>query len=156
MASAEMVFLGLARAVAAHPSFADLLQTCGVGSPPGGGQDTCSSMVAAAEGRIRAAVLLLGRGRTAAIVPIRAGNLAMCYPEANAIVPRELDPVSRTPAFKSVRARLTPLWKCARVGRARCYPPGFGTTAAGPAMFDELKDRVTDLHRRLTHVKDSL
>jgi len=24
------------------------------------------------------------------------------------------------------------------------------------AMYDELKDRVQDLHRRLTHVKDSL
>lgn len=37
-----------------------------------------------------------------ATVPIRAGNVAMYYPEANAIVPRKLDPRSHTPAFKSV------------------------------------------------------
>lgn len=42
----------------------------------------------------------------AAFVPIRAGNLAMYYPEANAIVPRKLDPSSKTPAFKSIAARL--------------------------------------------------
>jgi molybdopterin-dependent oxidoreductase alpha subunit len=41
-----------------------------------------------------------------AIVDIRPGNLAMYYPEANAIVPARLDPHSRTPAFKSVAARL--------------------------------------------------
>jgi molybdopterin-dependent oxidoreductase alpha subunit len=34
------------------------------------------------------------------------GNLAMYYPEANAIVPRDIDPASGTPAFKSVAARL--------------------------------------------------
>jgi len=39
-------------------------------------------------------------------VDIRPGNLAMYYPEANAIVPARLDPHSRTPAFKSVVARL--------------------------------------------------
>lgn len=43
-----------------------------------------------------------------AIVDIRAGNLAMYYPEANALVPRRLDPRSKTPAFKSVLARVTP------------------------------------------------
>ena len=42
----------------------------------------------------------------AAFVPIRAGNLAMYYPEANVIVPRKLDPSSKTPAFKSIAARL--------------------------------------------------
>ena len=41
-----------------------------------------------------------------AIVDIRPGNLAMYYPEANAIVPRRLDPASKTPAFKSVAARI--------------------------------------------------
>jgi hypothetical protein len=30
----------------------------------------------------------------------------MYYPEANAIVPRRLDPESKTPAFKSVAATL--------------------------------------------------
>lgn len=38
--------------------------------------------------------------------PIRAGNLAMFYPEANVLVPRRLDGRSRTPAFKSVAARI--------------------------------------------------
>jgi molybdopterin-dependent oxidoreductase alpha subunit len=44
----------------------------------------------------------------AALAGLRPGNLAMYYPEANAIVPRRLDPHSKTPAFKSVVARLTP------------------------------------------------
>jgi anaerobic selenocysteine-containing dehydrogenase len=33
---------------------------------------------------------------------IRAGNALMYYPEANVLVPRHVDPLSRTPAFKSV------------------------------------------------------
>jgi molybdopterin-dependent oxidoreductase alpha subunit len=33
---------------------------------------------------------------------IRAGNVAMYYPEANRLVPRDVDPQSKTPAFKSV------------------------------------------------------
>ncbi|MCC7364208.1 MAG: FdhF/YdeP family oxidoreductase [Dehalococcoidia bacterium] len=37
-----------------------------------------------------------------AVVAIRAGNLAMYYPEANVLVPRGVDARSRTPAFKSV------------------------------------------------------
>jgi anaerobic selenocysteine-containing dehydrogenase len=41
-----------------------------------------------------------------AIVDIRAGSIAMYYPEANAIVPGRVDPRSRTPAFKSVAARV--------------------------------------------------
>lgn len=42
-----------------------------------------------------------------AIVDIRAGNLAMYYPEANVLVPRRLDPRSRTPSFKNVTAHVT-------------------------------------------------
>ena len=41
-----------------------------------------------------------------AIIDIRAGNLAMYYPEANVLVGRELDERSKTPAFKSVIARI--------------------------------------------------
>ncbi len=41
-----------------------------------------------------------------AVVDIRAGNLAMYYPEANVLVPRRVDRRSGTPAFKSVRARI--------------------------------------------------
>jgi anaerobic selenocysteine-containing dehydrogenase len=36
------------------------------------------------------------------VVNIRAGNVAMYYPEANVLVDRRLDPESLTPAFKSV------------------------------------------------------
>lgn len=43
-----------------------------------------------------------------AIVDIAPGNLAMYYPEANVLVPRRIDPRSKTPAFKSVVARITP------------------------------------------------
>jgi molybdopterin-dependent oxidoreductase alpha subunit len=45
----------------------------------------------------------------AAIVEIRAGNLAMYYPEANALVPGNLDPRSKTPAFKSVAVAIEKL-----------------------------------------------
>ncbi len=39
-------------------------------------------------------------------VDIRAGNVAMYYPEANVLVDRTLDPESLTPAFKSVAVRV--------------------------------------------------
>jgi anaerobic selenocysteine-containing dehydrogenase len=38
---------------------------------------------------------------------IKAGNAAMYYPEANAIVPAIVDPASKTPAFKSVLVTVT-------------------------------------------------
>lgn len=41
-----------------------------------------------------------------AIVDIRAGSLAMYYPEANVLVPRRLDRESGTPAFKSIAVKL--------------------------------------------------
>src|SRR4029077_13663512 len=44
----------------------------------------------------------------AAFIDIPPGNVAMYYPEANAVVPRRVDPESGTPAFKSVIARLEP------------------------------------------------
>jgi anaerobic selenocysteine-containing dehydrogenase len=44
-----------------------------------------------------------------ALVDIRPGNLAMYYPEANALVPRRVDEASGTPAFKSVAARVLPV-----------------------------------------------
>jgi hypothetical protein len=33
---------------------------------------------------------------------IRAGNALMYYPEANLLVGRDVDPLSKTPAFKAV------------------------------------------------------
>ena len=44
-----------------------------------------------------------------AIVDIRAGNLAMYYPEANILVPGRIDARSKTPAFKSIAARIEPI-----------------------------------------------
>lgn len=38
--------------------------------------------------------------------PIRPGNVAMYYPEANVLVPARVDTRSRTPAFKDVRVRV--------------------------------------------------
>ncbi len=37
---------------------------------------------------------------------IRAGNALMYYPEANVLVPRQVDPQSRTPAFKAIAVRV--------------------------------------------------
>ncbi|MBI3863769.1 MAG: hypothetical protein HY290_17920 [Planctomycetia bacterium] len=37
---------------------------------------------------------------------IRPGNALMYYPEANVLVPRDVDPQSKTPAFKSVLVEL--------------------------------------------------
>ena len=59
------------------------------------------------EGRTVTVETSVGRMRAAvALIDIRPGNLAMYYPEANAIVPRRVDPASGTPAFKSVAARI--------------------------------------------------
>lgn len=41
-----------------------------------------------------------------AIIDIAPGNIAMYYPEANVLVPRRIDPDSKTPAFKSVPAEI--------------------------------------------------
>ena len=43
------------------------------------------------------------------IVDIPPGNLAMYYPEANVLIPRQIDTKSGTPAFKSITARLRPV-----------------------------------------------
>ena len=52
----------------------------------------------------------IGRMRVvAAFIDIPPGNLAMYYPEVNAVVPRRVDPESGTPAFKSIVARLAPV-----------------------------------------------
>jgi molybdopterin-dependent oxidoreductase alpha subunit len=39
---------------------------------------------------------------------IKAGNALMYYPEANVLVPRHADPLSRTPAFKNIVVTLEP------------------------------------------------
>ncbi len=44
-----------------------------------------------------------------AFADIKPGNAVMYYPEANALVPRRLDPLSKTPAFKCVIVTVTPM-----------------------------------------------
>jgi hypothetical protein len=39
---------------------------------------------------------------------VRAGNAVMYYPEANVLVPRDVDSRSRTPAFKAVVIEVVP------------------------------------------------
>jgi len=39
---------------------------------------------------------------------IKRGNVLMYYPEANVLVPRDVDPASRTPAFKNVAVTIEP------------------------------------------------
>jgi molybdopterin-dependent oxidoreductase alpha subunit len=48
------------------------------------------------------------RGLLARPYDIRQGNAVMYYPEANTLVPRDVDPRSRTPAFKAVLVEVVP------------------------------------------------
>ena len=38
--------------------------------------------------------------------PIKEGNIMMYYPESNILVPRDSDPQSKTPSFKSIEVLL--------------------------------------------------
>ena len=38
--------------------------------------------------------------------PIKSGNIMMYYPESNILVPRQFDPQSKTPSFKSIEVFL--------------------------------------------------
>lgn len=69
---------------------------------------------------------------TVAIVGLRPGNLAMYYPEANVLVPRLIDQRSKTPAFKSVAARLRALDCSSTTGYASSQ--GRSGRAAASAM----------------------
>lgn len=62
--------------------------------------------------------------------PIRAGNAAMYYPEANVLVPAEADRESRTPNFKNVRVVVQAL--PAAGGRAETH--GTALPVAQPAV----------------------
>ena len=48
------------------------------------------------------------RGLRARPFDVRQGNAMMYYPEANTLVPRDVDPRSKTPAFKSVLVEIVP------------------------------------------------
>ena len=39
---------------------------------------------------------------------VRAGNVVMYYPEANILVPRTVDPLSKTPGFKGISVVIEP------------------------------------------------
>jgi anaerobic selenocysteine-containing dehydrogenase len=39
--------------------------------------------------------------------PIKPGNVMMYYPEANVLVPKSIDPDSKTPSFKSIEITVT-------------------------------------------------
>jgi anaerobic selenocysteine-containing dehydrogenase len=49
---------------------------------------------------------------------VRPGNAVMYYPEANVLVPRDVDPRSKTPAFKAVLVEVMPESKPATIGLA--------------------------------------
>jgi anaerobic selenocysteine-containing dehydrogenase len=53
-------------------------------------------------------------GRILRPYDVRAGNAVMYYPEANVLVPRTVDPRSRTPAFKAVLVEVVPETRPAR------------------------------------------
>jgi anaerobic selenocysteine-containing dehydrogenase len=63
--------------------------------------------LAVAEGDRVSVETRAGRMRVVvSVVDIRPGNLAMYYPEANRLVPRDIDAATGTPAFKSMLARV--------------------------------------------------
>jgi len=45
--------------------------------------------------------------QTVLAYPIKPGNVMMYYPEANVLVPKYIDPDSKTPSFKSIEIRIT-------------------------------------------------
>ncbi len=62
-----------------------------------------------AEGdRVRVSSSVGHMNATVALVDISRGSCAMYYPEANVLVPRKLDPQSKTPAFKNVLVTVSP------------------------------------------------
>jgi anaerobic selenocysteine-containing dehydrogenase len=58
---------------------------------------------------------------------IRPGCVAMYYPESNVLVPKAADPLSRTPAYKSIAVTLAPDDAVATVARPQPELVGAGT-----------------------------
>lgn len=54
---------------------------------------------------------------------VRAGNALMYFPEANELVPRTLDPRSKTPAFKAVVVTVTPMHATNDLVQLAAQPP---------------------------------
>lgn len=71
------------------------------------------------------------RGYLARAYPwVRAGNALMYYPEANELVPRTLDPRSKTPAFKAVVVTVTPMPATNELVNLAVEPHLLGTSPA--------------------------
>ena len=83
-----------------RPALARFRRTDHVGDPRQPLTDSVRDLVESETGSLLSSV---------AIVDIRAGNLAMYYPEANALVPRRIDERSKTPAFKCVDVSIRPV-----------------------------------------------
>lgn len=66
----------------------------------------CLGLAADQRVTVRSAVGEL-RGQLVRPFDLRPGNAAMYFPEANVLVPRDVDPRSRTPAFKAVTVVVT-------------------------------------------------
>jgi anaerobic selenocysteine-containing dehydrogenase len=62
---------------------------------------------------------------------IRPGNAAMYYPEANVLVPRTVDPDSKTPAFKCVVVRVEPMEQVQNSARSDLSKAISNTAASG-------------------------
>lgn len=58
-------------------------------------------------GRVRVETTSGAMDVVVSLLDIRPGSIAMYYPEANVLVPRMIDASSKTPAFKSIAARVT-------------------------------------------------
>jgi hypothetical protein len=58
---------------------------------------------------------------------IRPGSVAMYYPESNVLVPKSADPLSRTPAYKSIAVTIAADDAAVRAARPQPALVGAGT-----------------------------
>lgn len=72
---------------------------------------------------------------------IKPGNAAMYYPEANVLVSRAVDPLSKTPAFKNVLIEVTPLAERRRVSKPSATPdrPPVPAPDGAPSTRDQMR-----------------
>jgi anaerobic selenocysteine-containing dehydrogenase len=65
-------------------------------------------LVAGGRCRIRSTAGEMRGQIVSAFDQIRPGSVAMYYPESNLLVPKAADPLSRTPAYKSIAVAIAP------------------------------------------------
>jgi len=72
---------------------------------------------------------------------IKPGNVLMYYPEANVLVPRHLDPASRTPAFKNVLVAVSPFHASSiGISGTEMVPESVGpATPQGPSSRENMR-----------------